>query len=127
MNFCKNLHSDSIGYLKSILNSCHVVNMFPFINKWVLKKCLSTCFSFFRVATVIEKSGKNEIFSRSGKNLNFVFGQGNLEFCSKLGKSQGNLYHFGYFKGFLTFIERLNKKKMKNMWSMLCSLKNCHF
>ena len=43
--------------------------------------------------------------------MNSVFGQGNLQFCSNSGKSQGNLYHFGYFKVFLTFIERLNKKK----------------
>ena len=42
---------------------------------------------------VSEKSEKNEFFS-----VNFAFGQGNLEFCSKSGKSQGNLYHFGYYE-----------------------------
>ena len=29
------------------------------------------------------------------KSVNFVLGQGNLKFCTKSGKSQGNLYHFG--------------------------------
>ena len=45
--------------------------------------------------------------------MNFAFGQENLEFCSKSGRSLRNLYHFGCFKVFLTFIEHLNKKPEK--------------
>ena len=58
------------------------------------------------------------------KSVNFVFGQGSLEFCClKSEKSHGNLYHFGYFKVFLTFIQHLNKKnKRENVKHVTFSL-----
>ena len=66
------------------------------------------------------------------KSVNFAFGQENLEFCSKSGKSQGNLYHFGYYEHQVTrttkgnwergkHIGRVNKK-LRNIWSMLSFL-----
>ena len=54
---------------------------------------------------------KRHFFKVREKSVNFVFGQGNLEFCSKSGKVI--LYKFGYFKFFLTFIERQNKRPEK--------------
>ena len=45
-----------------------------------------------RVPTVREKSGKNKKkFKVREKSRNFVFGQGNLKFWQKSGKSQGIL------------------------------------
>ena len=51
-------------------------------------------------------SEKQNFFKATEKAVNFIFGQGNL----KSAQSQGNLYNFGYFKVFLTFIEHPNKK-----------------
>ena len=41
---------------------------------------------------------KRFFFKVREKLVNFVLGQGNLEFCTKSGKSQGILYHFGFFR-----------------------------
>ena len=72
-------------------------------------------------------SEKRNFFKVREKSVNFVCGQGNLEFCSKSEK-----FHFGYFKVFLTliFIEHLNKKttvkfalkqgKVRDIFSIRC-------
>ena len=67
--------------------------------------------------------GKRNFFKVREKSVNFVFGQGNLEFCSKSGKSQENLYHFEYVKVFLTFIGRLNNKTEKYVNHVMFSYK----
>ena len=38
----------------------------------------------------MKSQGKTKFFQGQGKVSEFAFGRGNLEFCSKLGKSQGN-------------------------------------
>ena len=44
---------------------------------------------------------KQNFFKGREMSVNFVFGLENLEFCSKSGKSQGMLCHFGYYEVFL--------------------------
>lgn len=65
----------------------------------------------------VKKSGRNEIFSSQGQEKISEFcwhgGQGNFEFCTISGKSQGNLYHFGHKTSFVRFCRNMeNHKKM---------------
>ena len=57
--------------------------------------------------------------------MNFVFDQGNLEFCSKSGKSQGNFYHFIRFS--FKSIKRLNKKTENYAKHVMFSLQIAEF
>ena len=66
-----------------------------------------------RVATVwsVKSQGKMKFFKVREKSVSFAFGQGNVEFCSKSGKIQGNLYNFGYSRVFLHIAVKSGKSQ----------------